>query len=915
MKSNDSIRFGFLTAVSLLAPPAIADQQPADIATAWEQYRMEALPQRSLFFDMNAAGTKTPILWGFDTAWNDYGNMLRGIRHSGTDVISCARVSFQPWAEITQKGVLPASLQKNLDARMATVGLIGKRVDIVLNLDGGDPTVKEIYGGWKYEDPSNPWWSPKEYIGNVVDQGPRWADLIDATAAAVEAKGYRVVTASPLNEPDLELNGTPIELFYEIAKNLKDYERYPRFRNIRISGGNTLNDDEAMKWYEYNKEFLDEGNTHQLAGSFDNYAAFFTKVREDGRHATADELHNVMEAIVGVEYGMQTGIWWGSAEQCRGEFMKASAGDRLSYAENRDAWSAGAVYRAPSGKIQGFLGCSERQARPSTYRFVSLHGDVFMDGFGPVREFTVEVPGDPSGTYQSEKQRNAETVINIHNSDDVMPFISGEYALINQADRKAAGTLNGSTDNGAYIVGQTYTGAGNQIWSVEPVPNTVGGDFSYYFIRTKNNKSFDDYNFNIEVNAPVRLYDHNGQTVQRWALEYDGDNWFHIRNGNSGLYLEYETSAANSPLVQKERSDTPAQKWRLIPAGITPEFDAPEAPRSLSAIGNSASVALEWQPVADKNEVTYTVLRAEKGCDSYITIARGLSYAAFLDNSATAGEYSYKIVATDAAGNRSTPSATASATVGADKKMIAHFPLTADTKDITENRFSIKMSQEPIFKDEMLSLRALHYGQLPYSILDGDSFTIMMRATRGNRTEGPALFSTGLSSEDCLNLNLAEGGMMTMTTVKGDKTEVISGPAIKYKETAHITVRVKDGKASLYVNGTSVGEAGSEISVPENRLLTYICRKQDQTSGYFTGNITDLRVFNYALDDAEIAAIASEGAGIDSVVANRTVVSTEYFNTQGIRLAEPSDRGITIVRTRYSDGSTETRKQSGNSAL
>ena len=49
-----------------------------------------------------------------------------------------------------------------------------------------------------------------------------------------------------------------------------------------------------MKWYEHNKEFLDEGNTHQLAGSFDTYAEFFTKVREDGRHATADELHNVM---------------------------------------------------------------------------------------------------------------------------------------------------------------------------------------------------------------------------------------------------------------------------------------------------------------------------------------------------------------------------------------------------------------------------------------------------------------------------------------------------------------------------------------------------------------------------------------------------------------------------------------------
>jgi hypothetical protein len=33
-------------------------------------------------------------------------------------------------------------------------------------------------------------------------------------------------------------------------------------------------------------------------------------VRASGHHATNDELHNVMEAMVGAEYGMQTGIWW-----------------------------------------------------------------------------------------------------------------------------------------------------------------------------------------------------------------------------------------------------------------------------------------------------------------------------------------------------------------------------------------------------------------------------------------------------------------------------------------------------------------------------------------------------------------------------------------------------------------------------
>ncbi len=132
-----------------------------------------------------------------------------------------------------------------------------------------------------------------------------------------------------------------------------------------------LNTDQALSWYNALKGLLNEGNTHQLAGSFDNYALFYKTVRANGHHATNDELHNVMEAMVGVEYGMQTGIWWGTAELARGEFVKASFGRRLAYAEHRPNWTAASVYRSPEGKVQAFVGSSERQAVTSSYSFVS----------------------------------------------------------------------------------------------------------------------------------------------------------------------------------------------------------------------------------------------------------------------------------------------------------------------------------------------------------------------------------------------------------------------------------------------------------------------------------------------------------------------------------------------------------------
>ena len=140
------------------------------------------------------------------------------------------------------------------------------------------------------------------YVGNAE----HWAQLIDLTAQRFQEAGREVVSVAPFNEPDYTATGQgTIEDFKNIAAELK---KNPRFDNIRISGGNTLNTDQALPWYNYLKEYLDEGNTHQLAGTFDNYAAFYETVRANGDYATNDELHNVMEAIVGVEYGLQTGI-------------------------------------------------------------------------------------------------------------------------------------------------------------------------------------------------------------------------------------------------------------------------------------------------------------------------------------------------------------------------------------------------------------------------------------------------------------------------------------------------------------------------------------------------------------------------------------------------------------------------------
>lgn len=68
-------------------------------------------------------------------------------------------------------------LQENLEKRLANVALNERRVDIALNLDGGENTVKAIYGGL---DGAN------NYVGDPDAVAEEYALLIDATAAAVE---------------------------------------------------------------------------------------------------------------------------------------------------------------------------------------------------------------------------------------------------------------------------------------------------------------------------------------------------------------------------------------------------------------------------------------------------------------------------------------------------------------------------------------------------------------------------------------------------------------------------------------------------------------------------------------------------------------------------------------------------------
>ncbi len=860
---------------------------------------------RTLHFSTSAPGKKLPILWGLDTAWPDEYNMRRGVRFIGAENIGVARVSFQPWDYLADEAVLTPRLENNLIERLRLVSYIGgpDAVKLVLNNDAPDDVVDQRYF----------------HASESPEAVRAYCNLIYATTLSCQQKGWEVITASPLNEPDYVWNNQgSMDDFHAIAKMLRT--EYPQYNEgkIRISGGNTLNCDQAMPWYDFLYDVIDEGNTHQLAGDFDHYADFFAKVRADGKYATADELHNVMEAMVGVEYGMQTGIWWGTAELARGEFCKASFGDRLGYCENRKAWSAASVYRAPDGKVQGFVGQSERQAAPCTYRFVSTDRDVFFNGYGPAREYVVELSGGDG--YQVPGQANAEYLVDITWGDDVSPVIDGTYAIINKSSHKAL-AVDGALTNGAWLIQKGRSGEQGLAWDVKPVHNTIGGDFSYWTIVAHDAPAMklDVYNWTIEEQGAVALWDGGLGNNEQWFLRYAGEGYFRIFSRHSGLCLELsqDSDADGVTVHQVSPSDSPGQLWKFVSADVEVDCDAPEAPAGLTAQSQSASVLLEWLPVAASDVDQYVVLRAPAGTTDFTTVGRGIKSTSFVDNTVIGGSpYDYKVRAIDCSMNYSEASSTVTcAAVGAGE-MVAKLDFNKSLEDATPNGFNavvgpgdaVQYAAGHLDGTSAMRFSAPRYLQIPYAAVNLRSATVASWFYLRTMTEGQTLFDFSADSDHYMSLSIGGAGNIILQAVDGDAGCVVEGGSVAAKEWHHVAATVEDGRMALFLDGVLVGETtGSDITLAGIApALAYLgtCHEKEK---YLDGRLQDFRIYSVAMPDSSIPAIADGSLSVATIGNAPAVIAEEYYDAMGRIVVNPSS-GIYIVRRTFDNGAVRTER-------
>jgi len=801
----------------------------------------QPVTDRTVIFSVSDTGVYKPIIWGLDLAWLSESNIRRGIAFMGADRVDVIRASFQPTLPLVN-GDIQGTQITDLNTRLGLIDLTGTKTKVVLNCD--HPSVDA------------------SYVGNAVN----WAALIDATAKRIQARGRTIVSVSPFNEPDFGWNqytgSNGQRDFFNICTELR---KNTRFDGIRLCGANTLNCDQALPWYNALKTLLEEGNTHQLAGSFDNFAAFYQTVRANGDIATGDELHNVMEAMVGVEYGMQTGIWWGTAEYARGEFVKASDGRRLGYAEHRPNWTAASVYRSLEGKIQAFGGTSERQAATTTYRFVSKDKDVFFDGIGPQREYIMTLPG---GTAYQTGQTNAEKVVNITWGDDIQPVINGRYVLVNRNSGKVV-EVSGTT-----IRQNANTGATYQQWNVTPVDSRVGGDFSYYTMTSVNSgKVIDLLNWSLSNGGGFIMWDDTKGGNQQWYLEYASDGWFYIRNRHSGKCLDVSgSSIANTAALNHwDYLGRTSQQWRLIPVGAPVEFVAPSAPGNLVATGNAATIRLDWTANPETDVAGYTIFRSDSAAGPYNTIARNVTTNQYVDNTSLEGKlYFYKIKAIDKSLNSSPFSSEHSATATGMNDLVARFNFEDNTLDSTSNQFHCAPYGGVTYAVGKVGTKAISLNgstgflQLPIYIANHKEMTVATWVYWNGTSGSQRIFDFGNNSTEYMYLTpkVTLGG--TRFAIKnGGIEQQLNATALPTGKWSHVAVTLSASGASMYVNGVQVSTSSAVTLSPLDfkPILNYIGRSQT-TNPLFSGMIDDFRVYNYALSANEVAELAGTLSGV-----------------------------------------------------
>ena len=700
----------------------------------------------------------------------------------------------------------------------------------------------------------------------------------------LESKGYNVISAAPFNEPDFDAIGNcgkSASVFNKVAAAM---QQHPTLKG-RVCGPNTLNTNPAVEWYATIKNNVDIINTHQLAGSFEHLVEFWDTGIADGKQAVADEMHNVMEAMVVMNHGGRYGTWWGYDGVARAEFARVtSAGSQLAYEEDAPSLTVAGVYRydgdagMDANRVKAIIGTSERQAVAKSYTFVSRDRLAYYDGYGPTYDYTQDVPGGVSGSYQNG-QTNAERVLNVYTGEDVpVESVDGLYKIVNKKSGKILSTRGGKLADTVRIRQYGEGVVANQVWKVNPVHHTVGGDYSYHFITNTSPSGFtyylDNLNWGLDNGSEVCVYPGGGSGCEQWHLRYVGDGYYTIINRHSGLCLEVldGNTADGAGVVQMMADESDAQLWKFVPSSVSVDVTAPTTPTGLTATPQSGAVKLTWAANVDEDIFGYMVYRYNAAVGIWECIGRKVQGTTFLDNTCRKGQpLRYRIRALDKAYNLSEPSAEVETMTATDKTMIAQW-IGLSLKDNTPNKMHAVANGTTFTIDSeypSISFEGTDdYLKLPYHAGDMKEMTFAAWVKGGSTTKNQHVFDFGNGTDECFFLTPTNGSRMRFEIKKGGVTQGLDATTTLGTGTwKHVAVTIGANEVAIYINGAKNASTTGITLRPSDiePIMSYLGRSQSISDPAFKGLMSDVRLYNYALSADEVKSISSEIVSVDGL--------------------------------------------------
>lgn len=695
----------------------------------------------------------------------------------------------------------------------------------------------------------------------------------------LESKGYNVISAAPFNEPDFNAIGNcggTASVFNIVAAAM---QKHPTLKG-RVCGPNTLNTDPAVEWYATIKNNVDFINTHQLAGTFDHLIEFWQTGKNDGKRAVADEMHNVLEAMVAMNYGAEYGTWWGYEGVTRAEFANITTnGRQLTYKEDLTNFAVAGVYRYDSepDRAKAIIGTSERQAAATSFNFISHDRLAYFDGYGPAYDYVQDVPGGAVGSYQNG-QTNAERTINLYSGEDVpVEPVNGQYKIVNKASGKVLSLPNGDATIRQSIYQWADGELANQVWDVYPINKQNSADYSYVVIRNANTSTIPLYldasAWAMDKGAKVNVWsDGDDLSIlpngwQRWYLDYVGNGYYHVINHDTGLYLAVDggSTANGANVIEWDNDGSDKLLWKFLPVDHSIDATAPTTPTGLAATPQSGAVKLTWAPNSDADVYGYMVYRYNATAGIWECIGRKVRGTAFLDNTCRKGQpLRYRIRALDEAYNLSEPSAEVQAQTTSANAMIAQWTGLSH-KDNTPNKMhavaygttSATDANRPAISFD----GADDYLKLPYHAGDMEAMTFTAWVKGSSTTAWQRIFDFGNGEDEYLFLTPTNGSAMRFEIKKNGTIQGLNATTTLGTGTwKHVAVTIGPNEVTIYIDGVKNASTTSITLRPSDiaPTISYLGRSQFVVDPAFKGMMSDVRLYNYALTADEVKAVCEE---------------------------------------------------------